>query len=251
MKVIALILAISFSVIARAQNTINNYKYVLIPEQFDIFKQDDQYGMNTLTKYYLENIGFKTFMTKDVLPADIINNKCSALSADLIEKKKFLSTGLTLVLKDCQGNIVYKSPEGVSREKEWNAAYREALAKAFSSLSAAQYKYDSTGTVQATQPTQNVSPAPVTTPAATPVAAPATTTTDNKDVLYAQANTNGYQLIDTSPKKVMTLLKTSQPDSFIADNGVEKGIVFRKNGEWFFEYYRNDTLVSQKLIIKF
>ena len=243
MKVVALILAIFFSVVARSQNTINNYKYILVPERFDIFKQDDQYGVNTLTKSLLENIGFTSFMTKDVLPADIINNKCSALKAELVEKRKFLATSLSLVLKDCQGNIVYKSEEGISREKEWNTAYREALAKAFISLTAAQYKYDSIGATQVTQATQSTSPVPV---AATPV-----TVTDNKEVLYAQANANGYQLIDTSPKKVMTLLKTSHPDNFIADNGVEKGIVYRKDGEWLFEYYKDDKLVSQKLIIKF
>ncbi|SFP01170.1 hypothetical protein SAMN05428949_7167 [Chitinophaga sp. YR627] len=249
MKVVALMLAMFFAVTARSQNTINNYKYVLVPEKFDIFKQEDQYGLNTLTKSYLENIGFMSFMTNDQLPADIVNNKCSALKAELVEKKKFLATSLTLVLKDCQGNVVYKGQEGISREKEWNAAYREALAKAFVSLTAAQYKYDSTGTTQVAvaQPTPA---APVTPPAPVAAATPATIT-ESKDVLYAQANANGYQLIDTSPKKVMTLLKTSQPDNFIADNGVEKGIVFRKNGEWFFEYYKNDKLVSQLLIIKF
>lgn len=243
MKVVFLVLAMSFSIIARSQNTINNYKYVLVPERFDIFKQEDQYGMNTLTKYLLNGVGFTSFMTKDVLPADLASNKCSALKAEIVEKRKFLSTGLRLVLKDCQDNIVYQSEEGVSREKEWNAAYREALTKAFTSLTAAQYKYDSTGAVKVVQATPDASPAPVT---ATPAVM-----ADNKDVLYAQANANGYHLIDTSPKKVMTLLKTSQPDNFIADNGVEKGIVFRKNGEWFFEYYKDDKLVSQKLTIKF
>lgn len=254
MKVVALMLAMFFAVTARSQNTINNYRYVLVPEKFDIFKQEDQYGLNTLTKSYLENIGFMSFMTNDPLPADIVNNKCSALKAELVEKKKFLATSLSLVLKDCQGNVVYKGQEGISREKEWNAAYREALAKAFVSLTVAQYKYDSTGTTQVAiaQPTPTApaaSTAPVVSPA--PVAATPATITENKDVLYAQANANGYQLIDTSPKKVMTLLKTSQPDNFIADNGVDKGIVFRKNGEWFFEYYKNDKLVSQLLTIKF
>jgi hypothetical protein len=243
MKVVILMLAMFLAITARSQNTINHYKYVLVPERFAIFKQDDQYGINTLTKSLLENVGFKSFMTTDVLPAEIINNKCSALNVELLEKRKFLSTGLTLLLKDCQGNIVYKSEEGISREKEWNTVYIDALRKAFVSLSAAQYKYDSSGAMQATQPAPGASTATV-------AAIPATIA-DNKDVLYAQANANGYQLIDTSPKKVMTLLKTSQPDNFIADNGVEKGIVFRKNGEWFFEYYKDDKLVSQKLTIKF
>jgi hypothetical protein len=60
-------------------------------------------------------------------------------------------------------------------------------------------------------------------------------------------------LIDTTPKKVLTLLKTSLQDCFLTETGVgaSNGIVFKKNGEWFFEYYKEGTLVSQKLEIKF
>jgi hypothetical protein len=244
MKVVALLLAVFFTVTARSQNTINSYKYVLVPERFEFLKTDNQYGLNTLTKTLLEGVGFTTFMTNEALPAEVADNKCNALKAELVEKKKFLATGLILLLKDCQGTIIYKSEEGKSREKEWGAAYAEALKNAFTSLDAAQYKYDSTRATQVIPTTVSVAPAAVA--AATPA-----TFTENKDVLYAQANSTGYQLIDTSPKKVMTLLKTSQQDNFIADDGVSKGIVFRKNGEWFFEYYKDDKLVSLKLNIKF
>lgn len=247
MKVMTLLLAMTFAITARSQTTINNYKYVLVPERFDIFKSENQYGINMLTKSLLEGIGFEAYMTDDPLPADIANNKCNALKADLIEKKKFLATGITLILKDCQGNIVYKSEEGKSREKEWQAAYMEAVRNAFESLNNAKYKYDSTAAPIAA----STAPAPTASTAPLIAAATPATITDSKDVLYAQANANGYQLIDTSPKKVMTLLKTSQPDNFIADDGVAKGIVFRKNGEWLFEYYKDDKLISQKLNIKF
>lgn len=252
MKVVTLLLAMTFSLIARSQNTINHYKYVLVPERFDIFKSEDQYGVNTMTKSLLEGVGFKTYMTGEQLPPDLANNKCGALKAELIEKKKFLATGIILVLKDCQGTIVYQSQEGKSREKEWQAAYSEALRNAFVSLNAANYKYDSSA---AAAPAATASPAPaaapVPAPAPAPVAATPATINESKDILYAQANANGYQLIDTSPKKVMTLLKTSQQDNFIADDGVAHGIVFRRNGEWYFEYYKEDKLVSVKLNIKF
>jgi hypothetical protein len=228
---------------AHAQNNINNYRYVIVPEKFGFAKSDNQYGLNTLTRALLEGVGFTAYMEGDPLPPAVAGNKCSALRAELEEKKKFLSTGLVLLLKDCQGNVVYKSEEGRSREKEWQTAYSEALQNVFTSVNAANYKYDSTTTTA-------VAATPIPTTPALPPATPATVA-DSKDVLYAQANANGYQLIDTSPKKVMTLLKTSQAEHFIADDGVAHGVVFRKNGEWFFEYYKDDTLVSQKLNIKF
>jgi hypothetical protein len=255
MKLVALLLAVSFAITARSQNTINSYKYVLVPQRFDFLKSDNQYGVNTYTKSLLEGVGFTAFLTNDTLPAEVAANKCSMLKAELVEKKKFLTTVLTLLLKDCQGNIIFKSGEGKSSAKEWAVAYSEALQRAFASLEAAQYKYDSS---KATQPMETrASTAP---PAAVAVAAAppavvtvgtAATVAESNNILYAQASTNGYQLIDTTPKKVMTLLKTSQQDNFIADDGVSKGIVFRKNNEWFFEYYKNDKLVSQKLNIKF
>lgn len=244
MKVVAFLLAVSLAVTAHSQNTINNYKYVLVPKRFDFLKSEDQYGLNTFTRALLEGVGFTAFMTDEILPAELAANKCNALRVELEEKNSMFSTNLTLVLKDCLGNIIYRSKEGKSREKDWAASYSEALKNAFTSLNAAQYKYDSSQTTQVTPGIVNA--APVTVAAATPA-----TATENRNVLYAQANTNGYQLIDTEPKKVMTLLKTSQQDNFIADDGVSKGVVFRKNGEWFFEYYKDDKLVSQKLNIKF
>ncbi|GGH74125.1 hypothetical protein HNQ91_003799 [Filimonas zeae] len=245
MKVVALLFALSLAVAAHSQNTIHNYRYVLVPERFEFSKSDNQYGLNTFSKALLEGVGFTAFMSDETLPAEVAANKCGVLKAEVVEKKRFLSTGLTLILKDCLGNVVFKGEEGKSREKEWELAYSEALRNAFASLTAAQYKYDSTTATP-------VAAAPVVSsvPAAIPAAVPATVA-ESGNVLYAQANANGYQLIDTTPKKVMTLLKTSQPDSFIADDGTSKGIVFRRNGEWFFEYYKEDKLVSQKLSIKF
>ena len=69
--------------------------------------------------------------------------------------------------------------------------------------------------------------------------------------LYAQATATGYQLVDTTPKKVLTLFKTSQQDYFTANNGKHQGMVFKKEGQWYFEYYQNDKLISEKLDIKF
>ncbi|BAV04866.1 hypothetical protein SAMN05421788_11816 [Filimonas lacunae] len=244
MKVVALLLAVSLCVTARSQNTINAYKYVLVPKRFDFLKADNQYGLNTYSKALLADVGFTAFLTDEMLPAELAGNKCNALKMELEEKNSMFATGLTLVLKDCLGNVVYRGKEGKSREKDWAASYSEALRNAFASLSAAQYKYDSALAAPATPAAVNV--APVVVAAATPAIS-----TENKDVLYAQPTATGYQLIDTSPKKVMTLLKTSQQDTFIADDGDVKGIVFKRNGEWFFEYYKEDKHASRKLNIKF
>jgi len=250
MKVCTLFIFSLFTIAAYSQNaTLNSYKYVIVPERFDFSREDNQYGLNNTAKLMLEQKGFVAFLDNEQFPPIVAANKCNALRAEVTQKKGFFVTNLTLVLKDCQGNIVFKSKEGKSREKEFPVAYNEALRDAFSSLNDVQYKYDSTALTQAQQVTaapvaQSSAPAPAS-------ASASSATVEINGTLYAQPTANGYQLVDTSPKKVLTLLKTSMPDYYIADAGALSGIAFKKDGEWFFEYYKDNKLVSQKLEIKF
>lgn len=251
MKTSALFIFLVFTLTAYSQTTLNNYKYVLVPAKFNFSKTDNQYGLNSLTKSLLDAKGFTAFVGNEQLPPELVANKCNALLAEVTEKNGLLVTKVTLVLKDCQGNIIYKSKEGKSREKDFQAGYEQALRDAFSSLNEIAYKYDGTIVAQPQQPTV-VPVATSSTP--TPTPAPATTApvvTENTGVLYAQATANGYQLIDTSPKKVLTLLKTSVQDYYIAEGGASNGVVFKKDGEWLFEYYKDNKLISLKLQIKF
>jgi hypothetical protein len=48
---------------------------------------------------------------------------------------------LYVVLKDCYGKEVYKSDLGLSREKNYETAFNEALNKAFESVIALNYQY--------------------------------------------------------------------------------------------------------------
>lgn len=265
MKAIALFSFLFFSVAAWSQTSINNYKYVVVPEKFSFSKSENQYGLNMLTKLLLNEKGFSAYVSNEDMPQELATNKCNALTVDAIERNSLFVTRVTLVLKDCFGNIVYKTREGKSREKEFQTAYDMALRDAFVSITEEPYKYDGTVAVQNQRPAAPAStPAPSTTnpaptPSSTTPAQPATpapapvpgSVTDATGVLYAQATPNGYQLIDTTPKKVLTLLKTSMLDFFIAEDGAAKGVVFKKNEEWIFEYYKDGKLVSHKLQIKF
>jgi len=201
--------------------------------------------LNSTTKSLLEQKGFVVFWSTANLPPALAANRCTALIAEVTRRKAFFATNLTISLKDCSGNIVFKSKEGKSMEKEWFTAYDQALKDAFSSLNNVPYKYDSTLSAQPQQPASAYAPALA--------PAPAQASPDIPGTLYAQPIPNGYQLVDTIPKKVLTLHKTSVQDCFLAETGAgaPNGIVFKKNGEWFFEYYKDGTLVSQKLEIRF
>ena len=283
--VLVLLLFLSFS--GYSQNALSSYKYVVVPEKFSFLKQNDQYSLNSLTKGLLQYKGFTAYFDNE-LPAEVVNNRCRALNADVLENSSMFTTGLTLVLKDCQGNIVFKSKEGKSREKEYKVAYDLALRDAFTSLN--QVSYADTGSINVpVQPTITttssvvpvkstvaastvsvpsaaavppvpvpsavaVPPVPVkSTIAASTLLVKSTEAIDNQPAgtLYAQAITNGYQLIDATSKIVLTLLKTSAENYFIAGNATVNGIVLKKNEDWFFEYYKDGKLISEKLLVKF
>ncbi|WP_293741872.1 hypothetical protein [uncultured Pedobacter sp.] len=243
------LLAISFAV--QAQSNTANYKYIIVPEKFSFLKQVNQYGLNTLTKALFEEKGFTVYFDNTEIPQEIAADRCKALTVDLQEKNSMFVTNLTLLLKDCKGAVVIKSKEGKSREKEYNTSYNLALRDAFTTFNDFSYSAD-----QPTMLTGNL-PVPANTNMETKTAPvyidqPTATKPEQKEaLLYAQAIGNGYQLIDATPKIVMILLKTSVEDCYISNNGNANGIVIKKNGNWFFEYYKNNVLVSEKLSIKF
>lgn len=250
--ILLFLLFLSFS--GYAQNTLNNYKYVIVPEKLSFLKQKDQYKLNTLIKIFLEERGFTTYFDNADLPNEIATNRCSALNADVLEKNGMFTTNLTLLLKDCQGNIIFKTKEGKSREKEYNVSYNLALRDALTSFDNVKYTYNGSTNVQQSQQKAVVTTTVVTTPVVNQAPAKvvvAAETNQPAGTLYAQPTKNGYQLIDTAPKIILTLFKTSVEDYFIAGNGSFNGIVLRKNGNWYFEYYKNDQLVADKLMIKF
>lgn len=246
-----------------SQSTINNYKYVVVPEKFTQFKDAYQDMLKSLTKGLLEYKGFTVYLENADMPSEVANNKCQTLSADLLEKGGMLTTEITLILKDCKGNVVYKSNAGKSREKDYKTAYNIALRDAFTSVT---YAYSGPA-AEATQLTVTAATTPEKqTPVATAVIIPAepqvaastphvqsteTVTSRPAGTLYARAIANGYQLIDNNTKVVLTLMKTSAENYYIANNANANGIVLKNGEEWFFEYYKNGKLASEKLLVKF
>ncbi len=83
------------------------------------------------------------------------------------------------------------------------------------------------------------------------VSLPTISENKNAGLLYAQPTSYGYQLIDSEPKVVMKVYKTSNPASFMAKKGDVQGALVSKENQWFFEYYQNDKLVSEKIDVKF
>ncbi len=224
---------------------INDYKYLVVPDKFDFFKEKNRFNLNQLTKMLFEKQGFQVFFSSDKLPDELALNKCKAVYGDLIDDSGMLNTALTIVINDCSGKELYRSERGKSKQKDLQKGYYEALREASASMQATfVYQYTGKDPMPVTQKQEERQQPPAD-------ETPAPQTIINKNTLFAQPITNGYQLVDSTPKVVLKIYKTSQPDSYTAMGEGKSGVVFKKGNEWFFEYYQDDKLISEKLEIKF
>jgi len=216
--------------------SINNYKYAVVPAKFDFFKSPDQFGLNTLTKQFLEKEGFVVFFDNEIISKENAEKSCDKLYVDVTSKSSMFRTKVQVILKDCRNAVIFTSDEGESRDKDQRVAYNQALRSAFKSLTASEYKFSGVETAaQANEKAVTIIKEDFNAPAS--------------DILNAQPITNGFQLVDTTPKVVLKILKTSNPDVFVAVGS--DGIVTRKGGNWIFEYYELGQLKSRPLNIKF
>lgn len=247
-QIIALFLLLSSGLLT-AQQSINDYEVVIVPIKYSFSNEENQYRLNTISKHNLTSMGFKAFYSNEQLSREIANERCNKLYFDVEKVKSLLVTKLVLVFRDCQNNIVYQTEEGKSREKEYKIAFPEALQNAFLHLKEQQYAYNGkNGNINITE---NYAKEEVKPSVATQAPISSAQIKESEDFLYAQQITNGYQLVDKTPKVVLKIYKTSQPDYFTAQGDGINGALLKKNGEWFLEYYKNDQPVSEKLLIKF
>lgn len=274
-----------------SQQSLNDYKYVIVPKKFDFLKSEDQYQLNSLTKFLFKKEGFNTLFDSDNKLQELANNPCLGLVSKIKNNSGMFNTKLVVELFNCKNEVVYTSNEGKSKQKDYKKAYQEALRNAFKSITLFDYKYNPvkasvtiekeeivveekpTSVVKEVIPAkvetvieekpveivEEVAPVEVVEKTA-PVKAEIIETKQEiinevkeKEVainlLYAQANVLGYQLVDSTPKVVYILLKSSKEDVYFLRN--KKGIIYKENNKWIVEYYELDRLVKKKLTIKF
>lgn len=270
-----------------SQSSLNDYKYVIVPDRFDFLKDKDQYQINSLTQFLFKKNGFIAIMEGRDYPEDLLRNRCLGLNSDVIKESGLFKTKLTVQLKDCNDKIIYTSGIGESREKEFKTAYNLALRDAFKSIEKLNYNYQPNKKVKELEDTkqenngeakaeikqlkEEIKTLKEEKKAETPkvekpvVTKPATNqkvvtivevqTKQNDiieghtNILYAQEIENGFQLVDSAPKVVYKIKKTGQTNLFLVES--KSAIIYKKGDNWVLEYYENNVLKQESLNIKF
>ena len=175
---------------------------------------------------------------------------------DLIENNSVFKTKVTVELKDCQNNLILLSEEGVSREKNLNTAYNQAMRFALKSLEEhTKIKNNYNTDIVNIKEIKEVEPKAVKEiPTVTVDGVPEKNIKESNltnVVLYSKVTKNGYNLVDINDNIKIELLRTSNPTIFMAKKGNIQGI-FTLNGQNSkFESYQNNELVIEKIEVKF
>ena len=271
-----LLFAMGLNTVVNAQ--LNDYKYIIVPKKFDAFKSVNEYQTSTLVKYYFEENGFNA-LYDDALPVDLAGNRCLGLLANLEDGSNMFTTKVTITLKDCNNVEVFRSVEGISKIKEYDKAYKDAIQKAFVSFAGMDYNYVSQEQEQKESATvtlnfkddvksvqenskEHIIEQKATTEeqvykAVEPKPSSIVRVVEKQwselptEVLYAQPTDFGYQLVDSTPKVVLKLQETSMDNVFMTDFNGYNAVVFQKDGKWLLEYSENGEKVQKELDIKF
>jgi len=254
-----------------SQETINNYKYIIVPNQYDFQKSDDQYKLNSLTKFLFNKYGYTAFLENEEYPDDMGTNNCLALRAVTTKiKGGFLKTKIQIDLLDCKNRVIASSQIGTSKEKSHEKAYQEAIRAAFITYQFFEYSYNGNAAkieknaavkapevksevIETEKPSEEkvkedlkVEPEEIVEAAET---VPNTSIQASKDVLYAQPIDNGFQVVDTEPKKVMMLLYSGVKDTFIVQG--KDAVVYKKGDIWVYSENDGEKLRTKTINLKF
>lgn len=280
-SIITFLIIVQFSL--GAQEEINNYKYILIPKKFSFLKYEDQYQINSLTEFLFNKYGYKAFMSEDELPEDLSQNRCLALKANVEEVRGgFLKTKLQILLLDCNDKVIAESMIGETRIKEYAKAYNVAVRNAFKTFQYFDYEFNPDNEITSvTTASSNSSQNPKSSDSElvtdemlakqeeaekelkklkmevaelkmakneTPKAANGEFLLAGK-ALYAQPMDNGFQVVDTEPKKIMFLLKTSLTDVFNVQG--KNALVYKKDEKWYYESQDPENQTKEVINLNF
>ncbi len=246
MKIHTFLLVLLFPFCGFAQST---DLYVSVPVRYEFQKKENEHQLNELTKFLLEKQGFKAFFSTEPIE-ETLKNPCNVLKANVLNDSGMFTSKLQLTLTDCTGKQVFISEVGKSREKEFKKAYQEALRNAFSEGNKlANFKKEYKSPSISISEKQIVTIQKISSEATTETTKISETETD----LYAQPNELGFQLVDSTPKIVLKIQKTSLPDVYIAQDGEGNyGLFFKNTAEHYvFEFVKNGKLEHKKLNVKF
>lgn len=226
MKKIIFLLTLVISNLTFSQ-VLNQYKYAIVPEKYSFQKNKNDYNFNELTKAAMRKYGFEPYFETEILPKDISND--NKIYVDVLDNSSMIYTKLIVVLRDYTNNVLFRSAEGKSKEKDYSESYEECFRQAMKSFDVLKHQYIPNQVVDIevkTSENQNVNFVLIT--------------------YNAIKIPNGFKLFNGDQVVKFLIYETSNPNIFIVNSTDEKNqigvLIHKKNDSYSFEYYLNGKL---------
>ena len=264
MKNIILVLFLTMSniFVFGQEKKVNNYKFIVVPDQFVFLKQKDEYKTSSLTKFLLKKNGFTVVLNSDQYPKDLIDNPCSGLKALVLDKSSMFKLKVIIELRDCSNRLLYTSDEGVSKLKEYKKGFQEAIRNAHASMIDVVYEPLLLETIRKDKKeivtvnpvlVEEVKEVKLELPVINNIEESVSVVPINNlaipTTLYAQPVEKGFQLINLKPQVVFVILNTSVKGVFLIKD--KNGLLYKKGENWIAEFYENGKLIEKKYQVKF
>ena len=102
-------------------------KVIIISNKYEFQKEKNTYNINTMLKAILVSNNYQVFFEDEVLPVEIAQNRCKALTGVLLDNSNMFLTKMKFQIKDCQNNLLFETAEVKTREKDYQNAYIETV----------------------------------------------------------------------------------------------------------------------------
>ena len=264
-KIVLVLFLIASNYLSYGQEkSINNYKFIVVPDQFYFLKKKDEYKTSSLTKFLLKQNGFIVVLNSEQYPKELRDNPCNGLNALVVDKSSMFKIKVVIELRDCSNRLLYTSEEGASRLKELKKGFQEAIRNAHASMNDLVYEPFLLETIGKDKieiiiinpvlvEEENDIKIDVGLAEVNNLEEPAQVSPINNialaGTLYAQPIENGYQLVNLIPKVVFVIAKTGIKNTFIIKD--KNGILYKKGENWIAEFYEGNKRVVNEYSIKF
>lgn len=221
----------------------SSYKYIVVSSKFEFVKERDGYQTSSLTKFLLKKKGFTVLLDNEEFPQDLSDDKCLALYASVLDDSNMFISRNKIQLRDCRNKEVYTSKEGKSKDKDYKRSYHEAIRRAFNSMDQLVYSFNpSKKKVSKEKKEVNVEkPIKIEKPKVEPkvVEVPKV---KKPEVSVLKFQKNGFMINDSKRNETFTMLPSQRTDSYILIS--HNGLMYKRDGKWIVEFYKDGKLIS-------
>ncbi len=219
--------------------TVSDYKYVVVPQSFNDF-ENNQYGLNNRLRFNLEQKNYVVLSDDQTTwPTEVKTNPCLASTANLVKLKSMLKNKLEVQFTNCyKANV--GSFEGTSQIKEFDKGYQEAIKFALAKLTLQKAK-DVAPVLEAEKPQVVTTTAYTPEPKGREIAATNLLTDGTSTYQKAELQNGGFMLMSENGNQVVAKFEPT------LKSGIYRVIVTKGNANYFSVGYISGNTISYEI----